>query len=304
MDCQKLHAFADGELPAAEVPRFQQHLARCRWCQGELHDVILLEALGPALAPSRVGTQAAPPPESHRGRSGTLSGFQVSVPQWAPAPPVLMMPHPAGAISRIGVARAAGRGRARPWALAAGMAAGVAAILMILIERRQSSNPDDLLPNARPFAARVVYPPADRYRPLRVMRGEQDRPSPSIEALGRLAAGGDEETLVAAYLLAGVDRQAEAILSRTPRTATSDTNRAVLAMQSGRWHEARGLLEAVLVVDPHHPQARWNLALVCEQLGDPAAAARAFDAVAVLREPGWSDEAAERARGLRAVAEP
>jgi glycosyltransferase involved in cell wall biosynthesis len=25
---------------------------------------------------NRVGTQAAPPPESHRGRSGTLSGFQ------------------------------------------------------------------------------------------------------------------------------------------------------------------------------------------------------------------------------------
>jgi cellulose synthase operon protein C len=279
MDCEKLQEFADGELPAAEVPRFQEHLARCSACQGELHDVMRLEALGPARSPS--GTH------------------------WAYVPSVVIAPSHTTEITRIGVARVASRARSLPWAWKAGLAAAAAAIVVVLVERRQRTNPvDELLADVRPFAARVVYPPADRYRPMRVMRGEPDRRVPSIEALARLDASGDKESLAAAYLLAGVDRHAEATLAHAPRSAASDTNRAVLAMQNGHWDEARALLEAVLAANPRHAQARWNLALVCEHLGEPAAAARAFDAVVALREPGWSDEAAERARGLRSSAQP
>jgi len=213
-----------------------------------------------------------------------------------------MVTHRPSAITRIGVPRTGVRVRVHPWALKAGMAAAAAAIVVMLVERRQASRPvDDLLPEARPFAARVVYPPADRYLPLRVMRGEHDQLQPSIDVQAHLAARGDSEALAAVYLLAGADRQAELNLSRAPRTATSDTNRAVLAMQGGRWHQARALLEGVLARNPRHPQARWNLALVCEQLGEPAAAASAFDAVAAQREPGWSEEAARRARDLRAA---
>jgi anti-sigma factor RsiW len=44
--CDKLHAFADGELPVEEIPAFERHLVGCASCQTELQDVMLLEALG------------------------------------------------------------------------------------------------------------------------------------------------------------------------------------------------------------------------------------------------------------------
>ena len=282
MDCEKLHAFADGEMPDAEVPSFHRHLACCSTCQGELRDVLLLEALAVGLTPA-------------------------SASRWSHAPAAaVLLPAPGRGreITRIDVARSARR--AHPWAWKAGVAAAAAAIVAVVVERRQNSNPlGDLLADARPFPARVVYPSIDdRYRPLRLMRGEPaQRPSP-IQALARLEARGDEEALAAGYLLAGVVHQAEITLAHAPRTAGSDTNRAVLAMQRDHWEEARALLEAVLAVNPGHPQARWNLALVCEHFGETGAAALAFEAVAALGEPGWAEEAAERARGLRSSTGP
>jgi cellulose synthase operon protein C len=47
--CDKLHAFADGELPVEEIPAFERHLVGCASCQTELQDVMLLEALGQGL---------------------------------------------------------------------------------------------------------------------------------------------------------------------------------------------------------------------------------------------------------------
>jgi tetratricopeptide repeat protein/putative zinc finger protein len=274
MHCEKLHAFADGELPSAEVPEFQQHLVRCSSCRSELRDVMIIEALALGLAPPRP------------------SG-------WTHAPVGVMPPtHPSGSIA---VTRSTPLGRAHPWALKAGMAAAAAAMIVVVIGRRQASNPvSDLLSDGRPFPARVVYPPADRYRPLRVMRGEQDQAPPSMEALARLESSGDQQGLAVAYLLAGVFDRAEVALGRAPAGAGREINRAVLAMQRRQWHEARELLESLLTAVPRQPQARWNLALVYEELGDSEGAARAFEAVAALREPGWSSEASERARGLRA----
>jgi cellulose synthase operon protein C len=43
--CEKLQVFADGELPADEVPDFERHFAACAGCQSELEDVMVLEAL-------------------------------------------------------------------------------------------------------------------------------------------------------------------------------------------------------------------------------------------------------------------
>jgi hypothetical protein len=44
-DCQSLNAFADGELAAADHPRFLDHLGQCTACQTELVELLLLEAL-------------------------------------------------------------------------------------------------------------------------------------------------------------------------------------------------------------------------------------------------------------------
>jgi anti-sigma factor RsiW len=52
--CDQLHAFADGELPIAEVPAFERHLVTCPSCQEELESVMMLEALG-------YGISAQPP---------------------------------------------------------------------------------------------------------------------------------------------------------------------------------------------------------------------------------------------------
>jgi hypothetical protein len=69
MDCEKLHAFADGELRADEVPPFEKHLARCTDCQSELRDVMLLEALCAAAAPARSSLPRSTARDSEAGPS-------------------------------------------------------------------------------------------------------------------------------------------------------------------------------------------------------------------------------------------
>jgi len=54
--CDKLQAFADGELAAPERPAFHRHLAACSACQRGLENALMLDALawtfseGPGLA--------------------------------------------------------------------------------------------------------------------------------------------------------------------------------------------------------------------------------------------------------------
>jgi hypothetical protein len=272
MHCEKLHAFFDGELPADEVPLFQHHLVGCAACQDELREVMVLEALCASLRPttSRHFATVAPP----------------EAPSSKSIPPPIAGPR-----------RACGAG---PWDWKAWLAMAVASILVAAAARRQAKNLGEaLLTEMRPFAARVSWDPADRYRPLRVIRGVRELRVVPFDTVARLQASGDDEGLAVAYLLAGVEDDAEVSLSRAPRTAGADNNRAVLAIQRDRWQEARLLLEALLVANPTHAQARWNMGLVLEHLGERAAAARAFEAVAALQEPGWSEEARQRAEALR-----
>jgi hypothetical protein len=256
--CEKLHLFADGELPDEEVPVFQRHLAECASCQTELRDVMVLDALASELRPPR--TQELP-----------------------------AQTHPARAAARLA--------RRRVWAWPAGLAAAAAIAVFAVLGLRGSGDPLGELAAEpdRPFAERLAYPGADRHRPHRVMRGATETHALPLPALARMEDAGDFEGLAVAYLLAGDDAQAEKFLARAPRSPSVDVEAAVLAMHRRRWDEARVLLEGVLVTSPHHPQALWNLALVRRQLGDQAGATAAFRAVAALGEPGWSDEATLRA---------
>jgi anti-sigma factor RsiW len=43
--CADLHAFADGELPEAEVASFLEHFCSCARCQRELETIFALAAL-------------------------------------------------------------------------------------------------------------------------------------------------------------------------------------------------------------------------------------------------------------------
>jgi hypothetical protein len=271
MDCEKLHAFADGELPSADIPGFQRHLVGCPSCRHELRDVLILEALYARRSP-----------------------VAVAVTSWAPTP----QPRPPS------LHRTARPRHRTPWAWRGAVAAAAAVVIVSAVRRRSTEVTDELLSGPRPFAARVAWPAADRYRPLQTLRtttGPADaRPMP-VQALARLQARGDGEALAAAYLLAGVPAQAELTLMAAPRTPAADNDRAVLAMQQLRWDQARTLLERVLADNPEHAQARWNLALVLEQLGELSDAARAFELVAARREPGWSGEAAQRAAALSAA---
>jgi tetratricopeptide (TPR) repeat protein len=266
MDCEKLHAFADGELPAAEVPAFKEHLGACPACQSELRDVMALEALWLGLAQTRRS-------------SWTHAVVEVT---------------PTGAATPVRSGR-----RAPPWAWKAGLAAVAASVLVAFTARRNGRQPEEALADARPFAARVVSQLANQHRPLRLMRGAPGAERPRLETLAQLEASGDEPELGAVYLLAGSLDQAELHLRRGPPSAAVANNRAVLAMQRGRWEEARALLLAVLAAIPDHRQARWNLALLYQETGDRGAAAAGFDALAADGEPGWSSEAAARARDLR-----
>jgi hypothetical protein len=272
--CEKLHLFADGELPAEEIPAFERHLIGCSSCQSELRDVMLLEALGSGLV-----EQARAVPDAERGRAADITPLH-----------------------RPGKRTVRPR---RSWSWPAGLA--VAAVLLIvgaLAEWRPSGGQlaDLVQGDSRPFAERLAYPLADHHHELRVMRGgEGSTASPplDVKALSRLEDAGDYQGLAAAYLLAGVNGQAKYYLDKSPHTPSVDVDRAVLAMHEQRWSDAAAALQSALAREPRHPQALWNLALLRQHQGDRAGAAAAFDEVARLGEPGWAPEAARRAAELR-----
>jgi anti-sigma factor RsiW len=74
--CEKLQVFADGELPAEEIPEFQRHFAGCAVCQAELEEVMALEGLAQSLRrPVELPPleQAPPLPAVRRSRRSTLA---------------------------------------------------------------------------------------------------------------------------------------------------------------------------------------------------------------------------------------
>ncbi|NMO15052.1 CHAT domain-containing protein [Pyxidicoccus fallax] len=152
----------------------------------------------------------------------------------------------------------------------------------------------------RPIEPRLSVAPADVHRPYVPMRGvEQATPVP-LRELARLEALGDRAGVAASYLVHGDPQQALAHLSLAPASPHRESDRAAAAFLLGRHDEALTLLDGALDVSPRHPQALWNRALVLRELGLNLLAASAFEDVAELGEPGWSTEAQEHARTLRA----
>jgi len=275
----RLAPYVDGELDAADAEDYALHLAGCAECRDGLRDAMQLVALEARAASSRAAA-AAPVP----GRTG---GVPV-----AASPPRTT------------------RERARRWstrtrlALSIAAAAGVALVALWLARRGGPVAPEAPIAlataEARTVEGRIAYAGADRYRRYGVARAGSAAPGDAIPlpTLARLEERGDLHGVAAAYLLLGDAARARTYLERAPASADVAADRALVLLTAGAPAEALVALDGVLDRAPKHPQALWNRALVLRDLGLARLASEAFGAVAELGEPGWADEARERAKAL------
>ncbi|MFP2925545.1 CHAT domain-containing protein [Pyxidicoccus sp. 3LG] len=265
--CEDVELFVDGELAPEKAERFREHLPDCVKCQGQVTELLQLRMLA----------------RRHAENAG----------ERAPAPePRTVIP-----LFRRGTFVQA----------VAGLAAAV--LVLVAVPRMLPSRPqhDVWLANRpeRLLEARVAYEGADDHRPpaARMMGGGDGAPEElPLEAMAELERKGDGRGVVAAYLVRndpGLVEQAVRKLDKLERTPELDNDRAVALLLKGSPEKALPLLDAVLRKAPRHPQALWNRGLALRDLDLPLEAARAFEEVAGLREPGWSDEALRRAGDLR-----
>jgi cellulose synthase operon protein C len=263
--CEQVHAFVDGQLGPEEADRFRFHLPDCATCQVEMNRIIQLDA----------AVQDVLEPPRRTLRPVRTEAFR---PRWSV--------------------------RAGPRLLL--LATAVAVGGLVLFSRLPFPSRDEgaWLTQAptRTLEARLAWPAADRHRPYETLRSGRSGSgsSPPLRELARLEEAGDYEGLAAAWLLAGEPAQADSWLARSGDSPAADNDRAVLALERGEYAEALALLDRVLRSQPEHPQARWNRGLVLERLELPMSAARDFERIAALGEPGWADEARQRAETLRA----
>ncbi|RKH53700.1 hypothetical protein D7X55_23860 [Corallococcus sp. AB049A] len=280
--CTRLHLFMDGELSESDAEGFRNHLPRCAACEGGLRDLLQLELLAArALSTGAVEAPAAKPEGNN----------VVALSSWV-------------------------RRNARvvaPLAMAASLCA-------VFVPRMMPSDADVpavvFLENqdARRLEARLSDPRADKHRPYSPMRGprhggaeladpaEAGKVTLPLRPLARMEERKDFRGIVAAYVLHGQWQQAQAVLAREPASLARDIDLSVVALQDSRYQDALNLLDPVLRTDPRNPQALWNRAIALRELGQKESAARDFEQVAALGEPGWSDEARKLAGELRPAA--
>jgi tetratricopeptide (TPR) repeat protein len=176
------------------------------------------------------------------------------------------------------------------WAGIAAAAAAAAAMLAWYMTRPRVPEPARIATAAvRTIEGRTSYAPADRHRRYGVPRSATGAgETVPLSVLAELERRGDLHGVAAAFL------------ARAPASVDVDADRALLVLEDGRTEEALVALDAVLAIRPGHAQAAWNRALALRDLGLSSSAAGAFAAVAAAGEPGWADEARERARALAA----
>jgi len=204
------------------------------------------------------------------------------------------------------VAMSSGRAAAMPaprrrWVwLAAGAALAVAAVIAIVTLRPRGRGAAPIaLAETRPIEVRFTAAPFDRHRPYRVARGDADRELLPLEVLAGLERRGDRGGLAAAHVLAGEPTRARATLEAAAPSPARDSDLAAVALAAGDAAGALDDADRALRGAPDLAPAHWNRALALRALDLPLAAAAELDAVAARGEPGWADEARERARALR-----
>ncbi|WNG17968.1 CHAT domain-containing protein [Cystobacter fuscus] len=261
--CERLERFADGELAPDEAEAFREHLLDCVRCQAGLGELLQLKMMASRHA------------ERH------------------PA----SLPVPAR--------------RASPrWGMAALVAGACAALLAAVIFIRPGASRTDpwlMREPERRLEMRLAIADADHHRPLAARKMGQ-APSPDarlpLETLAELERNGDAAGLAAA-LLARNDKslaeQALTYLAPLPATPPNETLRATALLLQGAPEEALRHLDRALDQDPTFPQALWNKALALRELDLLEPSARLFRDIAERGEPGWAEEARQRAETLRAA---
>ncbi len=276
--CENVEPFADGALGPADAEAFRDHAATCEACQAELAELAQLHAL------------------EHRLRR-----------RLSPVPPAPEAPPP-GAATALPMPR-------RKW-IASGALASVASVALVML----SVNVLDRVPDSafypdgqvRLTEARSSHPQAGSYRPLK--QGKLGGPDPggagqsrAEVARGKLAKRDDKLGVAALYLAQGTAadaQQALRALAELPESADVLSEQAYAYLVNGDAEQsdaemALRLAERAVQRRAGHGPALWNRALAHRALGLNLLAARDFEAVADLGEPGWKDEARTRAVELR-----
>jgi len=279
--CETLHAYVDGELDESAHSAFETHLASCDDCAAELPRLLaLLTVLDAAAA--------------------------VSAPAGAKRLVVLDGGSDAPADRSI---RSPSRRPRRPLWIAGGAAAGLAAAaaVLVFISLRTPPAPPAVslaaqLGPTRAIEARLSYRGTEGYRKFDVARGGRSGEAISTDSRIQLERAEDWHGLAVASLLAGERERAAQLFAKVPSSPPADSDRAALELLDGSQPALERALDDVdraLAAMPGDPAALWNRALVLAALSLPTAAAREFDRIAALGEPGWADEARTRAETLR-----
>ncbi|MEJ7604464.1 MAG: hypothetical protein WKG01_41800, partial [Kofleriaceae bacterium] len=194
--------------------------------------------------------------------------------------------------------------RRRRWPIAAGVLALAAAVAVFVATRNpKPAHPTQVayqleLPRERALEARFTGDRFAPHRALGVLRGDKAREAISIASIAELENRGDTRDLVAALAASGDLARAEELAHKLPASASTEADRAAVALAAGDPERALAHAYHALDLDPELAAARWNLGLAARALGLVRVAHAAFEKLATRGEPGWSDEARRQAAVL------
>lgn len=265
--CEDVTAFADGEMSDDRAAAFREHLMTCDVCR-----LALVEAMQLDVRLGELGDR--PPPRARR--------------RWWPA-------------AAAGVAVAA---------------AGVVTVSLLAsapVAVVTVATTEDVIPvdQPRPSPVRLVWAGASTYHPEpEAMMGTAGATAVQIPGavIARLEKIHDERGRALVTFLSGgrpadaAQRLRELETAQPSPALTSD--RAAIELLATTNDNVEPVLRALerLQASPDlavRRAAQWNYALALARLELPYAAADAFERIAKDGEPGWSKEAAERAKTLR-----
>jgi cellulose synthase operon protein C len=276
--CSDLTSFADGELDSARAAAFRDHLRTCDACQAGLLEALQLSA--------RLSTIE---PESTRRKAGAHA--------------IKAAAHAVASTAHSGPGALA-----RRWKRIAQWGTGVLVTSGVAIAVMWPLRPTNVFAEqkSRLREIRFAYADASGHRPLRdPTRGagnsSDDTQRIPFAAIGALEDRGDKHGVAVARAWNG-DKPTDVIdeLSKLTQTDSIRSDRAALEVVATSNDNLQPVLAELEALMKSHDAAaaraaRWNYALVLSRLGLPLSATAAFRDIAAAHEPGWAEEASERA---------